>query len=147
MNRYFWPLIAVLMTSLPSAPLFAQGMPISCKPYVHGELREKLPTFFCPQKADALSYIELMERRRTEELTREEAQKVLAEFQRTRECFYVETSHVSRRTIHQGVGDSKLCEAQGLGATEWPSLIEAELSGDGTTIWVLTNALVPALEK
>ena len=139
-------LILILIISILSWPASARYDALSCAPYVHGETKLKVPTFFCTKREDAEAYIDVMERRRLKKITRKEGGQLLAEFQQTRECFHVATSHTSRRTLHQGVGSAAHCKTLGLKATKWPSLIEAKLTGDKSKIWILTNALVPPVE-
>ncbi|MGB0553442.1 MAG: hypothetical protein ACPGQV_12880 [Alphaproteobacteria bacterium] len=140
-------LIIILMISILSWPASAQYDALTCAPYVHGEAKLKVPTFFCAKREDAEAYIDVMERRRLKKITRKEGGRLLAEFQQTRECFHIATSHTSRRTLHQGVEAAPHCKSLGLKATKWPSLIEAELTGDKSKIWILTNALVPPVEN
>ena len=125
----------------------AKSTPIACQPYVHGKLRKSLPTFFCLRKEDATAFIELLEDQRLKRISEENAKVRMAEFQSTKECFFVATQHTSIRTLHQGQEPAKICSSFGLGSTKWPSLLEARLSGDQSTIWVLTNAIVPPVEK
>ncbi len=140
-------LITIVMILVHAWPASAQFDALTCAPYVHGEVKLKVPTFFCAKREDAEAYIDVMERRRLKKITREEGGKLLAEFQQTRECFHISTSHTSRRTLHQGVEPAPYCKSLGLNATQWPSLIEAELTGDKSKIWILTNALVPSVEN
>tara|TARA_E500000331_G_scaffold87521_1_gene83086 strand:- start:105 stop:578 length:474 start_codon:yes stop_codon:yes gene_type:complete len=140
-------LILILIISILSWPTWAQYDALTCAPYVHGEAKLKVPTFFCAKREDAEAYIDVMERRRLKKITRKEGGKLIAEFQRTRECFHIATSHTSRRTLHQGVGAAPHCQTLGLKSTKWPSLIEAELTGDKSKIWILTNALVPPIKN
>lgn len=135
------------VVGLLASPASAQFDEQTCKPYRHGETRAQTPTMFCEKKADALAYIDLMERRRTNQISLEDGRKALAEFRETRECVYALTSHISRHTLHQGSEKAPYCQKLGFGATKWPSLIEAELTGDGGIIWVITHAIVPPAEK
>jgi len=130
---------------LPSA--FGQSTPIACQPYVHGELRETLPTFFCLKKEDANAFVQLLEDRRLKRISDKQAKARMSTFQATKECYFVATQHTSVRTVHQGQEPGKICDSFGLGSTKWPSLVEAQLAGDRSTIWVLTNAIVPPVEK
>jgi hypothetical protein len=139
-------LILIVMISILSWSASAQFDALTCAPYVHGEAKLKVPTFFCTKREDADAYINVMERRRLKKITREEGGKLLMDFQQTRECFNIVTSHTSRRTLHQSFETAPYCKSLGLEATKWPSLIEAELTGDNSQIWVLTNALVPPIE-
>lgn len=147
MRRTASALTAAILLAMAAAPAFAQFDEVACKPYKHGELREQTPTMFCEKKADALAYIELMEKRRTEQISLEDGRKALAEFRKTRECIYAFTSHVSRQTLHKASEAAPYCRKAGFDATKWPSLVEAELSEDGTKIWVITHAVVPPVEK
>lgn len=140
-------LLPIVMISILSWPALAQFDGLTCAPYVHGKVKLKVPTFFCTKREDANAYIDVMERRRLKKITREEGGKLLVEFQQTRECFHIVTSHTSRRTLHQGGQTAPYCKSLGLEATKWPSLIEAELTGDKSKIWILTNALVPPIEN
>ena len=139
----FLAVVAAAMVGARIEIAIAESTPIACQPYVHGKLRETLPTFFCLKREDANAFIELMEARRLEKISQKEARIRMAEFQSTKECFFFATQHTSIRTVHQGQEAGKICDSFGMGSTKWPSLIEAELAGDQSTIWVLTNAIVP----
>lgn len=139
--------LALLATVFLTAPVYAQFSALTCAPYVHDELKEKVPTFFCVKKEDAFAYIELMEQNRLGKLSEKESRETLAGFRESKECFYVTTSHTSRRTLHQGTETAPYCKKVNFEATKWPSLIEAELLDDGSLIWILTNALVPPVDK
>ena len=125
----------------------AKSTPISCQPYVHGKLRKSVPTFFCLKKEDAKAFIKLLEDQRLKRISEKDATVRSAEFQSTKECFFVVTQHTSIRTLHKGREPGTICSSVGLGSTKWPSLLEARLSGDQSTIWVLTNAIVPPVGK
>ena len=125
----------------------AASTPLACQPYVSGKLRETLPTFFCLKREDANALIELMEARRLEKIFQKEARIRMAEFQSTMECFFVATQHTSIKTVHQGQETVKICDSFGMGSTKWPSLIEAELAGNQSTIWFLTNTIAPPIEQ
>ncbi len=120
---------------------------LTCAPYKHGEIKQNVPTFFCAKREDAEAYIDLMRKRRLNEISDKEAHRTLLEFRSTRECFHVATTHMSTRTLHQGEGSASYCDAISLKATKWPSLIEAILTGDKSKIWILTHAIVPPAEE
>ncbi len=120
---------------------------MDCRPYVHGKLRENSVTFFCLEEKAARAYLRVFDRRRAKEITREEAERLLLRYRDEYSCLFGPVSHISRRTLVQGSESAPLCRRTGEKATKWPSLVEAELSGDGTPIWVLTNAIVPPPEK
>ena len=143
----FLAAVSVAMVGPSIEIAIAASTPLACQPYVNGKLRETLPTFFCLKREDANALIELMEARRLEKISQQEARIRMAVFQSTTECFFVATQHTSIRTVHQGQETGKICDSFGMGSTKWPSLIEAELVGDQSTIWVLTNAIVPPVEQ
>lgn len=142
-NRFF----LITLFSLIAAPTHAQFDALTCAPYIHGEEKKSVPTFFCAKREDAEAYIDLMEKRRLNQITRTEGQKLLKQLSDTRECFHITTSHTSRKTLHQGADFAPHCKELGLKATKWPSLIEAELSGDQSKIWILTHAIVPPVKN
>lgn len=131
---------------IAATPTWAQFDVLTCSPYIHGELKKSVPTFFCAKKADAQSYIDIMEKRRLNKISQQESRKALSEFRKSRECFYITTSHISQRTLHQGAEAATYCKAIGFESTKWPSLIEAQLTGDKSLIWILTHAIVPPVE-
>ncbi|MDP7391666.1 MAG: hypothetical protein QGH07_07465 [Alphaproteobacteria bacterium] len=143
----FFAADSVAMVGLSIEIAIAASTPIACQPYVNGKLRETLSTFFCLKREDANALIELMEAPRLEKISQKEARIRMAEFQSTKECFFVATQHTSIRTVHQGQEAGKIYDSFGMDSTKWPSLIEAELAGDQSTIWVLTNAIVPPVEQ
>ena len=73
--------------------------------------------------------------------------EILSNAPEQKEGFFVVTQHTSIRTLHKGREPGTICSSVGLGSTKWPSLLEARLSGDQSTIWVLTNAIVPPVGK
>ena len=105
--------------------------------------QKNVPTFFCAKREDAEAYIDLMRKRRLNQISDKQAHRTLLDIRSTRECFLVSTSHMSTRTLHRGEGNASYCNAIDLKATKWPSLIEAVLTGDKSKIWSLTHALVP----
>lgn len=143
----FLAAVAAAMDGASIEIAIAESTEIDCQPNVYGKLRETLPTFFCLKRKYANAFIELMEARRLEKISQKEARIRMAEFQSTTECVFVATQHTSIRTFHQGQEAGKIGDSFGIGSTKWPSLIEAELTGDQSTIWVLTNAIVPPVEQ
>ncbi len=139
-------LLAATVFSLAAVPALAQVDVLACKPYTHGELRSKIPTFFCTSEKDALAVFELIELRRKKTLSREDARVRMNELRHQVECLRLAPSHISRRTLYQGTGEIA-CSDTGYKATLWPSLIEGKLSGDGASIWIITNVLVPSPEN
>lgn len=137
------PVMVAISLAISAGAAFAQFNEDTCKPYRHGEVRSQSPTMFCETREDAQAYIDLIELRRTNKISVEEGRKALAEFRMTRECVYALTSHISRRTLHKATEEAPYCKKLGFPATKWPSLIEAELSGDGAKIWIITYADVP----
>ena len=140
-------LIACACIIFITSRALAQFDALTCAPYKHGEIKRNVPTFFCSKKEDAEAYVKIMEKRRSERISVKEAQNSLIKFRANRECFHVATSHISKRTLHQGAGSAPYCNSLGFKATKWPSLIEAELSGDKSRIWILTHAIVPEVEN
>ena len=140
-------LITIGFISFSAQGAVAQFDALTCSPYEHGKIKRNVPTFFCAKRGDAEAYIALMEKRRLGKISMQEAQTTLVEFRSTRDCFHIATSHISKRTLHQGKGSASYCNTLGLKATKWPSLIEAELSGDKSSIWILTHAIVPKVDK
>ena len=145
-SRHALSWIACAFSVLVTSSAVAQFDALTCAPYKHGEIKRNVPTFFCSKKQDAEAYIDIMEKRRSKKISATEAQDFLIKFRANRECFHVATSHISKRTLHQGAGNASYCGSLGLKATKWPSLIEAELSGDKSRIWILTHAIVPEVE-
>ena len=143
----FLAAVAAAMVGASIEIAIAESTEIDCQPNVYGKLRETPPTFFCLKRKYANAFIELIEARRLEKISQKEALIRMAEFQLTTECFFVATQRTSIRTVHQGQEAGKICDSFGMGSTKWPSLIEAELAGDQSTIWVLTNAIVPPVEQ
>ena len=103
---------------------------LTCAPYKHGDIKKNVSTFFCAKRKDAQAYIDLMRKRRLNQISDNEAHRTLADFRST-------------RTLHQGEGSASYCNSIDLKATKWPSLIEAVLTGDKSKIWILTHAIVP----
>lgn len=145
--RKTWLLLIATAIGADIDIAIANSTPIACQPYVHGKLRKPLPTFFCMKKEDASAFIELLKDQRLKRISQKDAALHLAEYQSTKECFFVTTQHTSIRTVHQEKEPGSICNSLGLGSTKWPSLLEARLSGDQSTIWVLTNAMVPPVAK
>ena len=143
----FLAAVSVAMVGPSIEIAIAASTPLACQPYVKGKLRETLPTFFCLKREDANALIELMKALRLEKIFQKEARIRMAAFQSTNECFFVATQHTSIKTFHQGQEAVKICDSFGMGSTKWPSLIEAELAGNQTTIWVLTNTIAPPIEQ
>lgn len=143
----FLAAVSVAMVGRSIEIATAASIPLASQPYVNGRLRETLPTFFCLKREDANALIELMEARRLEKTFQKEARIRMTEFQSTKECFFVATQHMSIRTVHQGQEAVKICDSFGMGSTKWPNLIEAELAGNQSTIWVLVNAIAPPIEQ
>ena len=97
----FLAAVAAAMVGARIEIAIAESTPIACQPYVHGKLREMLPTFFCLKREDANAFIELMEARRLEKISQKKARIRMAEFQSTKECFFVATQHTSPQEQHQ----------------------------------------------
>ena len=142
----FLAAVSVAMVGPSIEIAIAASTPLACQPYENGKLRETLPTFFCLKREDANALIELMDARRLEKIFQKESRIRMVEFQSTKECFFVATQHTSIRTVHQWQEAVKICDSFGMGSTKWPSVIEAELAGNQSTIWVLTNAIAPLIE-
>ena len=137
--------LAAMMT-LPAVEAAAQQNVMDCRPYVHGNLRQNSLAFFCLKEESARVYFAVFEGERKGELTKQQARERFADLQGKHDCIFAEVSHISRRTVIKATESAPYCEKFGKQATEWPSLIEAELSGDSAQIWVLTNAVVPPPE-
>ena len=105
--------------------------------------RKNSATFFCTEKKHATDYLDILDGRRLESIDSEEAGRRIAKLRNKSDCYYIAVTHKSRITLRQGTEPSEYCKDLGFGATRWPSLVEAELTGDGATIWVITNAIVP----
>ena len=134
------------MMMLPTVETVAQQNVMDCRPYMHGDLRPNSLAFFCLKEEGARAYIAVFEGKRTGELTKQQARERFTALQGIHDCIFAEVSHISRRTVIKATGPAPYCKKFGKPATVWPSLVEAELSGDGAQIWVLTNALVPPPE-
>ena len=130
----FLAAVSVAMVGPSIEIAIAASTPIACQPYLNNKLRETLPTFFCLKREDANALIELTEARRLEKILQKEARIRMAVFQSTTECFFVATQHTSIRTVDQGQEAGKICDPFGMGSAKWPSLIEAKLAGDQSTI-------------
>lgn len=136
-------LIACTVLVFNADGALAEFNALTCAPYKHGDIKKNVPTFFCAKREDAEAYIDLMRKRRLNQISDNEAHRTLLDFRSTRECFHVATTHISTRTLHQGEGSASYCNSIDLKATKWPSLIEAVLTGDKSKIWILTHAIVP----
>jgi hypothetical protein len=139
----FVVLAGAVCGTLIAGPASTQVSVLNCKPYVHGELRKNSATFFCTEKKHATDYLDILDGRRLESIDSEEAGRRIAKLRNKSDCYYIAVTHKSRITLRQGTEPSEYCKDLGFGATRWPSLVEAELTGDGATIWVITNAIVP----
>ena len=140
---YVHLLIACTVLVFNANGALAEFNALTCAPYKHGDIKKNVPTFFCAKREDAEAYIDLMRKRRLNQISDKQAHRTLLDFRSTRECFHVATTHMSTRTLHQGEGSASYCNAIDLKATKWPSLIEAVLTGDKSKIWILTHAIVP----
>ena len=92
-------LIACTVLVFNADGALAEFNALTCAPYKHGDIKKNVPTFFCAKREDAEAYIDLMWKRRLNQISDNEAHRTLLDSP-TRSFM----SPISTRTLHQGEG-------------------------------------------